>query len=302
MATINQISKQIETATKRVAEYGRKVEMYRERAEKACKAANVAWDALIEEVIEKNGHKLLSYRIEGAVLFENISFDAHYKITINFQYMKENEHKMAKEQRALAAMEEQRAKMVKDAEDYKQATAGLEKALEQSLQGFKTVWFNKMEKWYRNHHAFINGRYAEAKSKYERAKACQSYFDMRRGWRWRYTSVARFLERVIKQNAEIVMDDAACKELPVYLAKKAEETALSWANGVKLLTDKCHKFGLNEAAMKVVDVAMSGKGFEAIITDGTARVVDVRVIWAAEYSELVTPHVRYIATERKTKR
>jgi hypothetical protein len=170
------------------------------------------------------------------------------------------------------------------------------------LQGFKAVLFEKTDKWYRNHHAFINGRYAEAKSKYERAKACQSYFDMRRGWRWRYTSVARFLERVIKQNAEIVMDDAACKELPVYLAKKAEETALSWANGVKLLTDKCHKFGLNEAAMKVVDVAMSGKGFEAIITDGTARVVDVRVIWAAEYSELVTPHVRYIATERKTKR
>lgn len=300
MATVKQISKQIETATKRIAEYGRKVEMYRQRAEKACKAANVAWDALIEEVIEKNGYKFREYRIEGAV----VSYDASYKIRINFQYMKENERHMENEQRHLDYMIEQRAKMIQDAEDYKQATAGLEKALEQSLQGFKTVWFNKMEKWYRNHHAYINSRYAEAKSKYDRAKECKYYFEWRRNnWLLRKTSrIPYFLDRVIKSRAEIIMDDAACVELPVYMAKKAEETALSWANGVKLLTDKCHKFGLNEAAMKVVDVAMSGKGFEAIITDGTARVIDVRVIWAAEYSDIVTPHVRYIATERKTKR
>ena len=40
------------------------------------------------------------------------------------------------------------------------------------------------------------------------------------------------------------------------------------------------------------------KGFSAIITDGTNRIVDVRVIWAAEFSSYVASHIRYIATQR----
>lgn len=53
-----------------------------------------------------------------------------------------------------------------------------------------------------------------------------------------------------------------------------------------------------EQAIRVDNPTMTEKGFAAHITDGTTRVVHVRVIWAAEYSVLVTPHTRYIATQR----
>ena len=94
------------------------------------------------------------------------------------------------------------------------------------------------------------------------------------------------------------MDDAANMDHDAYMAKMGQETIKSWNNGIILLTDKCHKFGLNEQAIKVSDADMTPKGFEAVITDETSRVVYVRVIWAAEYSVLVTPHIRYIATQR----
>jgi hypothetical protein len=82
------------------------------------------------------------------------------------------------------------------------------------------------------------------------------------------------------------------------MAKMKQETIRSWNAGINLLTDKCHKFGLDEQAINVQQPSMTSKGFSAIITDGKQRYIDVRVIWAAEYSVLVTPHIRYIATQK----
>lgn len=44
---------------------------------------------------------------------------------------------------------------------------------------------------------------------------------------------------------------------------------------------------------------MTELGIEVLLNDSKPRVLDVRVIWAAEYSELVAPHTRYIITERR---
>ena len=73
---------------------------------------------------------------------------------------------------------------------------------------------------------------------------------------------------------------------------------MSWNNGITILTNKCYKFGSDENKIRVDAPQMTSKGFSAFITDGKSRIVDVRVIWAAEYSVLVTPHIRYIATQR----
>jgi len=42
-------------------------------------------------------------------------------------------------------------------------------------------------------------------------------------------------------------------------------------------------------------------GINVIITDGKPRIIDARMIWAATYSSLVTEHIRYIVTTKKTK-
>lgn len=298
MATVKQLNKQIETATKRIADFERKVEMYRTRTNKACAAVNVSIDIIEAKEVVGYGRKWIDYVLPASVA-SAIGFEASFRITQNFDSMKENERHLESEKRRLATLTEQRDKMISDATNYEQATAGLSDALEQAMIDFRAVWFAKMREWYKNHYEHINKVLPNARRRNERANNCHRYFSRTRGWKWCRTSkTMRFLENVCKATGETIMDDAARMDFDSYMDAKEKETIESWNNGIKVLTNKCHKFGLNESAIRVNHPTMTGKGFSAIITDGSQRVIDVRVIWAAEYSVLVTPHIRYIATQR----
>lgn len=298
MATIKQLNKQIETSTKRIDDFQRKIEMYRTRTIKACDAVNVSIDIIEAREQDYHGRKLIDYSLPESVENE-LGFESSYRITSNYEYMKENERKLDSEKRTLASLTEQRNKMERDANDYAKATAGLQEALEQAMVDFRAVWFAKMREWYKNHHQHINNILPDARRRNGRANDCRRYFTRKRSWRWCQTSrIMRYLNGVCKSTGEIIMDDAARMDFDSYMDAMEQETIKSWNNGIALLTDKCHKFGLNETAIRVNYPEMTAKGFSAIITDGTTRIVDVRVIWAAEFSYYVAPHIRYIATQR----
>lgn len=299
MATIKQLNKQIETANKRIADYHRKVEMYHVRTIKACNTVNVSIDDIeTQEAGGFQGRKWTEYKLPVSIA-NVIGFDASYRITSNYESMKENERHLANENRHVASLIEQRDKMISDAENYEKATAGLQAALEQAMVDFRAVWFTKMREWYKNHYQFIQTELPRARRRNERANECRRYFSRTRGWHWCRTSkMMRYLDNVCKSSGEIIMDDAARMDFDVYMDVMEQETTKSWNNGIILLTNKCHKFGLRETELRVNHPAMTEKGFSAIITDGTTRVVDVRVIWVAEYSAYVAPHIRYIATQK----
>ena len=80
-----------------------------------------------------------------------------------------------------------------------------------------------------------------------------------------------------------------------------EELEKSWEQGIVKLTKKCQGFGVDESKVSTCAPEMTAKGFEVIIRDGKPRVIHARVIWAAEYSDIVEPHIRYIVTERTAK-
>lgn len=298
MATIKQLNKQIETSNKRIDDFKRKIEMYRTRTIKACDAVNVSIDIIEASERDYYGYKIIDYNLPKPV--ENkLGFDLSYRITSNYKSMKENERKFKCEKRTLDSLIEQRNKMESDAKDYAKATAWLQEALEQAMVDFRVVWFAKMSEWYKNHYQHINNKLADARFRNGRAKDCSHYFTLTRGWSWCKTSrIMRYLESVCKSTGEIIMDDAARMDFDSYMEAMEQYTTKSWDNGIAILTDKCHKFGLNEMAIRVDYPEMTAKGFSAIITDGTNRIVDVRVIWAAEFSSYVVPHVRYIATQR----
>lgn len=298
MATIKQLNKQIETSNKSIDDFKRKIEMYRTRTIKACEAVNVSIDIIEKSERDYNGYKIIYYNLPKFVE-SKLGFEASYRITSNYESMKENERKLNSEKRTLESLIEQRNKMERDAKDYEKATAGLQEALEQAMVDFRVVWFAKMSEWYKNHYQYINNKLTDARRRNVRAKDCRRYFTLTRGWHWRKTSrIMLYLESVCKSTGEIIMDDAARMDFDSYMEAMEQETNKSWNNGIALLTNKCHKFGLNETTIRVDYPEMTAKGFSAIITDGTARIVDVRVIWAAECSCYVTPHMRYIATQR----
>lgn len=299
MATIKQLDKQIETATKRITDFQRKIEMYQNRTNKACAAVNVSInDIIITEREYAGGRKYHEYRLPESIL-RTIGFEASFRITQNFESMKENERNIDREKHLLASLTEQCNKMINDANNYEKATAELSFAMEQALSDFRTLWLNKMRNWHKKHYEFIVDASPLARQRYDRANVCQRYFNRTRSWSWcRKSRIMSFLENIKKSTGEILSDDAARMGFNEYMNKKEKETVESWNNGIKLLTNKCSKFGLNESSIRVNHPAMTGKGFSAIITDGTHRVIDVRIILAAEYSVLVSPHIRYIATQK----
>lgn len=212
------------------------------------------------------------------------------------------EKDMTKEQKHLASLVDQLNKMVTNQTNYISATQSLHQSLENAMSDFRTVWFDKMKEWHRIHYQYINDILPNARRRNERANECYSYYTRTRVWSWRQTSrIMRFINEVCKSTGEIIMDDAARMDYDSYMDAMKKEMIKSWNKGIDLLTAKCYKFGLNETTITVNHPAMTEKGFSAIITDGTTRIVDIRIIWAAEYSELVTPHTRYIATQKTIK-
>lgn len=288
MATINSIKKQIETATKRIESFNGKIAMYETRANnaiaKAIKATGIA------NINAENYHEILNTR-------DNWDWD--YKIGSNFNYKAENKKNLAREVRNLESLTAELAKMEQAANEKETANAPLKAALIEAMANFKPVWFARMNNWYSNHYDKVRNAYPKAKETYNRTRDIESKYFWSFETRRRHWKAYATVENKKAAAAEIVMDDANRMEKPEYMKMINEALERTWAAGIEKLTDKCKKFGVDETKVKASNPDVTEKGFEVILTDGTNRIVYARVIWAAEYSDIVTPHTRYIVTERR---
>lgn len=302
MATIKQVEKQIETANRNIAGFEKRISMYTDRMNKAiaklnAQGANItAADIQVTET-KVGRHTSRDFRLPKSIV-DAYDWTLTYKVVDNRRALDENEHNREREIRHRDELMATHDKMVNDAQAHEQATTGLKQAMEQAMADFRIVWFNKMLTWHGEHYNHINAILPATITRRERAQACQNYFVRKRGWRFESSRMGRYLTKTIKGCNETIFDDAAKMEFGEYMTKAEQDITKSWNNGIDLLTDKCHKFGLDEQAIEVTHPSMTSKGFSAIIRDGKSRIVNVRIIWAAEYSFLVTPHIRYIATSK----
>ena len=307
MATIKQITKQIETATKRIADFERKIAMYTERRDKAIATANKksGLNICVDDIIVKentNGRYTWKEYSLPASIRDAIGFEASFKITNACDYINDNtknkgieERNLARLQSELAALE---AQAKADADNYNN---GLDAALRSAMADFRDVWFDRMMTWFGNHFDIIKKRTPEMKERRARVRSLQYYFDTFRH-RIPHYKVRNFLERTANVCNEIILDDANRYETrEAYLAAMKEELEKSWERGIVNLTKKCQAFGVDESKVSTCAPELTEKGFEVIIRDGQPRVIHARVIWAAEYSDIVQPHTRYIVTERTVK-
>lgn len=288
MATINSIKKQIETATKRIESFNGKIAMYETRANnaiaKAIKATGIA------NINAENYHEILNTR-------DNWDWD--YKIGSNFNYKAENEKNLAREVRNLESLTAELAKMEQAASEKETANAPLKAALNDAMVDFKKVWFERMTNWYSKNYDRMRAALPKAIETHDKANRIErEYF-----WSWssrlNHSRMYKIIENKEQAANEIIYDDANRMEKPEYMAMVNEMLINDWNAGIDKLTDKCRTFGVDETKVKANHPSMTEKGFEVILTDGTNRIIYARVIWAAEYSDIVTPHTRYIVTERR---
>lgn len=288
MATINQIKKQIETATKRIELFNGKIAMYETRAinaiAKAIKATGIAG------INSENYHEILNTR-------ENWGWD--YKISSNYEYKAENEKNLAREVRNLESLNAELAKLEQVANEKETANAPLRAALVEALAEFKPVWFARMNDWYSRHYEMMRKALPVATERRNKARRIENEYFHTYSVVRRHSALYTRLENMIKSCNETIMDDANRMSRAEYMKMINEQLENTWSAGIEKLTYKCKKFGVDETKVKANNPEVTEKGFEVVLTDGTNRIVYARVIWAAEYSDIVTPHTRYIVTERR---
>ena len=307
MATIPQITKQIETATKRIADFERKIAMYTERRDKAIAAANkkfglnIQVDDIIVKDETKGRYTWREYSLPASVR-DAIGFDASFKITNACDYIHDNTKKKGFEEQNIARLKEElaalEAKAKADADNYDNA---LDAALRSAMADFRVVWFERMMTWHGKHFDIIQEKTPVMKERRARVRSLQYYFDTFRH-RIPHYKIRNFLERTAKICNEIISDEVnRYDNRDAYLADMKKELESSWERGIVNLTKKCQVFGVDQSKVSTCAPNMTSKGFEVIIQDGKPRVIHARIIWAAEYSDIVEPHIRYIVTERTVK-
>ncbi len=312
MATIKQITKQLETANKRVADFTRKIAMYQDRLNKAIDKANkntglnITIADIEDDETNYHGHILHDYHLRREIANE-IGFDSSFRIDDNFRYIKENEKHLENERRnierlqsELAALE---AQAKADADSYNNT---LEAGLRSAMADFRVVWFTRMIGWHGNHFDIIKKRTPSMKARRERLGVCLRYFLGREIVMFsvsnKHRRIIKFLELEKSICNHIINDEVnRYDDKSAYLDDVQKELEKSWERGIVNLTKKCQVYGVDESRVSTLAPTMTQKGFEVIIQDGKPRVIHARVIWAAEYSDIVQPHTRYIVTERATK-
>ena len=280
MATVNQIRKQIETAEKRLAKAEKNVAMYDARIDSAIARAAKATG---RNVTRDNYNETVPSRT---------NFPVWYSIESNFDSKAENEKAVARETREIARLNAVLAGMVQA-----ETATSLEMTLDNVMVDFRAAWVAKMMVWYGEHYDYIAARKDAARARYIKARRIYDYMGF--GGRYaKHPRIYRFVENAKNAAAEIVSDDAARMDKAAYLEKMRNALADVWAAGIKKLAAKCSKYGVDESKVSASEPDVTEKGFECVLTDGKPRLIYARVIWAAEYSELVRPHTRYIVTER----
>lgn len=291
MATINQIKKQIETANKRLEENNERVVMYANRIEKGlAKVAKYTG----KQVTVDNYESALNLKAENTK-----DWDLYFSLSSAIELKAEKEHNVLREQRNIKHLTETLQSIEKETKKA-EINEPLENALRVAMNDFRVVWFDRMIDWYGKHYDAMRKAFESAKVRRERAKICRNHFNTKHYFS-EYKKVRKYLDIVIKSANEIIYDDANRYEKPDYMEIVKNKFAISWEKGIEKLASKCRKFGLDKKNIAVSRPTLTEKGFEVMLQDGRGRIIDARIIWAAEYSEYVCPHTRYIITERKIK-
>lgn len=292
MATINQIKKQIETANKRLEKNNERVTMYANRIEKG-----------LAKVEKYTGKQVTVDNYESALNLKggnSKDWDLYFSLSSAIDSKAENEHNVLREQRNIKHLTEELQSIENEQKKKDEINKPLENALRIAMEDFRIVWFKRMVDWYGKHYDAMRKALEPAKVLRKRAKICEEHFDTNHHW-YEYKKVRKYLDDVIKSAKETIYDDANRFDKPDYMEMIKKELANSWEKGIEKFATKCRKFGVDEKKITVSCPKLTEKGFEVMLRDCRNRVIDARIIWAAEFSEYVCPHTRYIVTERQIK-
>lgn len=298
--TPKQIEKSIESATKKIAKHRKSADMFRTRAINAIAKLNKRYgiEMTLDNITITEERGAYGYEVNVTINepFNGIiEWSDAYTATNNIRSMAENEHRIKQEERIIEHLRAELDAALATAKSNADAIAPVETALRNAMADFRIQWFDRMIEWHNRHFDRM-----KAEEPAVRAKRSEAY-DAQRAAKWGSIEYKNADALIHKCNRFLSDPAIIAENREEYIARIERDLESVWERGITTLADKCRKFGINESAIKCYEPVVSERGFEVIITDDRNRVIDARVIWAAEYSDIVTPHTRYIVTERHNK-
>jgi hypothetical protein len=161
--------------------------------------------------------------------------------------------------------------------------------LHEQLKDFKKQLMEQVKKQ-------SNNRYDEAPQKLEKLKKSvekydnMEYRELMQGNN--YKNREKLKHAIAQLNAILRMSKSD------FIKKNLEAAEDQYNSDVKTMADKIHDKGLNIEAIECTNVHQDPKVIEMVITDGVKKLY-CRSIIAAEYSDKMVAHFRFIITERK---
>lgn len=294
--TIAQITKSIASSEKMIAKYNKNIDMYLTRTNKAIAKFNAQFNASfgINDLVATKGRWMHSIDVTFAGRNES-NWSSCYSITDNYTSYLENKSRLDAE---TIRLENLRAELNRlESENAAKVAAyntGLETALRNAMVDFRAAWMTKMMDWSRRHFQYINANKDAAQAWVK--KYHNTYFT----WTFRanHKSLFRNLDEKSANLCKIFGDDAAKMNEPEYLDMMEKQFADHFESCIKTMTEKCDGFAIDGNTIRIIRQDVLERGFEMLLTDASGIMVDARIIWCAEYSELVSPHTRYIVTKR----
>lgn len=286
MATINQLQNQLNTAEKRLYTLNERLKMYSNRADKNLKH--------VQKIL---GNNTISFDNFRDVLKDN--WELYYSISSNLEEVENKKKQILFENKVIESLKLKIDNLQKIAQTNDNEIYSLQSSLEKSMSEFKLLWFNKMNDWYNNHYDFIHENLKKGEKNYLRAEKIQNYIKRQKYWIDNHSRMFSFVRKIILNYRTLSADNAALLDKSSYLKKVNSDLINTWNRGMLKLANKCLKFSVNEKEIKISNPSITDKGFSVILTDNRDRIIDARVIFAAEFSHLVAPHTRYIVTERE---
>ena len=305
------------TANARLEKTKEKVEMYKARLEnQVSKLSKItpdfadysnSWD-FMKKYGEKAGNLLYSYQS-------------------NLDRINELQKDIAYEQRNIDNLKAQIQRINDENSSLLDSTNIIVNKFEEVLATYKVEYMNAAIANYKKHYEYVHANLDKWKAIISKAKKelpwyytsdnfkyySGGYLKYENGiqyYRWghgdnEWKEVTEEMQELylsyLRTKQSLKSDAVTYKNLNDYLTKKKNDLIDDWNAKILTVADKCKKFGLNIDKIKInVDMKPITSGnIDMWITDGSDRRIYARMIIAAEYSDKVSAHIRFIVTEKR---
>lgn len=288
MATVKSLQRQVTSTEGRLVKASQQVSMYTARVASALAAAS---KLVKQEVTEGSYKELLDTRS---------LFDIYFRISDNIERRDSARASITDLEARLQDLRSQVASMQSSAESHEITLGSMVTALDGILGSFRAAWYETMLDKHAGFYQRIQKLVPQHKARFEKLQRIFAPRCMSGAYIFAHRRMYKMLKEVMNSERSWMHQPAVVMTEEAYMTRVHRELDCSWADGIKLLAEKCIRYDVCLDELEVQgSPAMTGLGIEVVLKDKKPRVLHVRVIWAAEYSELVAPHTRYIITERR---